>query len=437
MSSNVVELRKVAPTPTEKAPEIEFDDEIYPVERYISQDFMELEWRHLWSKIWIVGGRVSDLKEPGDYLTTEIGKESILISRGTDMKIRAFYNICLHRGNRLVPNEIGHADSLICPYHSWVWDANGVLTHVEDEWDFRQGAPCDKLNLNEIPCDTWGGWVWFNLNKEAAPLTDYLGIFPEHFNCYHFEDWALVMDKTVEVECNWKVACDNFNEMYHVRSVHPQLMAFMDDVSAQVDLYPNGHTRLLVPCFRPTPRLGELDEVTELMAAAMQEWDLDPDDFKGRVGDVRVAMQKRRRELGPERGYDFSDMSDAQLTDQYHYFVFPNLTLTTNALTMSFLRPRPHATDKDRCYFDVQSYARLTEGEEPPERPVHSTFQIGEDSCGLVIDQDVAELKNVQMGMYSDGFEGFWMNQQERRIRWFHTSLDDYVYGPKGDDHLP
>lgn len=432
MSDNVVSLKPIKPTPREKAPEADLGSMSMPVDRYISQEFMDLEWKHLWTKIWIVGGRLSDMPNPGDYVTTEIGKESMLLIRGTDMKVRAFYNICQHRGNRLVKNDIGHFDSFVCPYHSWAWNADGDLTHVEDEWDFTQGLPPARLNLREVPCDDWGGWAWYNLNPNAEPLRDFLGIFPEHMDCYGHKDWAVTFDKTVEVDCNWKVATDNFNEMYHVRSVHPQLMPYMDDANAQVDLYDGGHSRLLVPCMQPTARLGDLDEVTEFMAGNLENWDMNPDDFKGRVGEAREATQQQIRKLAPERGFDVSNLSDAQLTDQYHYLVFPNLTITTGALSMSFLRPRPHAIDKDKCYFDVITLAKVAKGEEVPERPANNTFKIGEDSAGLVIDQDVAELNNVQLGMYSDGFDGFWMNHQERRIRWSHSALDEYVYGARG-----
>src|SRR3546814_17741670 len=82
---------------------------------------MKLEWERIWTKVWLVGGRSDDIKEPGDYICTEIGKESVLIVRQHDGSVRAFPNVCLHRGNRLRPEGLGNAENFRCMYHHWTY----------------------------------------------------------------------------------------------------------------------------------------------------------------------------------------------------------------------------------------------------------------------------------------------------------------------------
>src|SRR3546814_6637529 len=97
-------------TPAWKAEDPELGHDIIPAERYTSEAFMKLEWERIWTKVWLVGGRSDDIKEPGDYICTEIGKESVLIVRQHDGSVRAFPNVCLHRGNRLRPEGLGNAE---------------------------------------------------------------------------------------------------------------------------------------------------------------------------------------------------------------------------------------------------------------------------------------------------------------------------------------
>ena len=115
---------------------------LIPAERYISRDFMELEWEHVWTKVWLLGGRSDDIPEPGDYICTDIGKESVLIVRQPDGSVKAFHNVCLHRGNRLRPEGIGKgAENFRCMYHHWTYGLDGAIEHIPDLSSFPQGCP--------------------------------------------------------------------------------------------------------------------------------------------------------------------------------------------------------------------------------------------------------------------------------------------------------
>ncbi|MFC3215939.1 aromatic ring-hydroxylating oxygenase subunit alpha [Novosphingobium panipatense] len=102
---------------------------------------MKLEWERVWTKVWLLGGRSDDIKEPGDYICTDIGKESVLIVRQADGSIRAFPNLCLHRGNRLRPEGLGNAEKFQCMYHHWTYGLDGRLDHIPDLCTFPRAGP--------------------------------------------------------------------------------------------------------------------------------------------------------------------------------------------------------------------------------------------------------------------------------------------------------
>ena len=155
-------------TPVKAAPKPKMGTQIIPKERYTSRDYMQQEWDKLWTKVWLLACREEDLPEPGDHYVTEIGIESILLVRQKDMSIRAFYNVCQHRGNKLVhsfeqPQEA--AQSFKCKYHDWEYGLDGGFIDIPDLETFPQGAP-DCSGLTSLPCDSWGSFVWFSLNPK-------------------------------------------------------------------------------------------------------------------------------------------------------------------------------------------------------------------------------------------------------------------------------
>ena len=415
-------------TPTEKAPEPYLGTELIPAERYTSEEFHKLEWERMWTKVWNIAGRESDIPNVGDYFTTELGPESFLIVRETPEKVSAYYNVCPHRGNQIRNAGMGHAETFQCAYHFFEWNIDGSYKYVPDENTFTQGVNTET-GLERVRCDTWGGFVWFNMNPDAEPLIEFLDPVAQHLDAYHFEEFAIVADKTVEWPCNWKASVDAFNEVYHVQGIHPQLLEGLDDVHVQIDLYER-HNRYLVPFGLVSPRYPNQDEITESLKGSLRRFGIDPDTFEGSMGDVRPAVQKAAREQATAQGLDVSQMNDDQMSDDYHYYIFPNITLNTHHANFGFFRQRPHATDPNKMYFDVQGYARVPAGAEPPPRPVHSAHKHGEISLGLVPDQDSYNLPRVQRGMNSRSFKGLLINYRERRIRHMNKVIDDYLYGP-------
>src|SRR5262245_59880795 len=149
-----------------------------PVSRYTTQAYFDLEMQLLWPKVWQMACREEEIPDIGDFTTYEIGNHSIIVVR-TQHGIRAHHNVCRHRGRRLC-DAAGHAASFICPFHGFSWNIDGTLRAVPSEWDFPH---IDKKNfdLNAVRCDTWGGWIFINMDLNASPLGEYLGDLPEHF----------------------------------------------------------------------------------------------------------------------------------------------------------------------------------------------------------------------------------------------------------------
>jgi len=427
----VMEAVRKLRTPTEKAPEPDLGSELIAKERYTSPEFMKLEWDRMWTKVWNMAGREQDVANPGDYFTTELGNESFIIVREHEGPggIKAYFNVCLHRGNQLRNPGMGHAETFQCAYHFFEWNLDGTLKHVPDIETFAQDVPVENFHLRQAQCDTWGGFIFMNMDLDAEPLMDFLGVIPEHLDPYHMEKMYIVNDKTIEWDTNWKAAVDAFNEVYHVQGIHPQLLQMLDDVNVQIDLYER-HNRYLVPFGLVSPRYPDQDEITEPLRMMMKGAGIDPDNFEGTMADVRPAMQRGTRETAAKMGMDLSDLNDDQMSDDYHYMIFPNLTFNTHATGFMLFRQRPHPTDPNKMFFDLQNYTRIPDGAAPPPRPPHEHYKHGEISLGLVLDQDSYNLPRVQKGMNSRAYPGVWINYKERRIRHMHKTIDDYVYGP-------
>ena len=428
-------VKRVAPeqspeTPAAKAPDPDLGHERISKERYTSPGFMQLEWEKIWSKVWLLGGLESDIAEPGDFIATEIGRESVLIVRQQDGKVRAFYNVCLHRGNRLRPTGIGSAESFKCQYHHWEYGLDGAFKRIPDLDTFPQGAPPCR-GLVELPCELWGSFVWFSLDKNAPPLREFLDPIPRHLDPYNFHKMALTRDITVEWNCNWKASVDAFNESYHVQGIHPQLMWYLHDLDIQIDCY-DRHNRYLIPFGTWSPRVRRPPGIPDPIKTIMKTAGMDPADYDEPYENIRRDVQQFKRKHGPAQGKDYSRLNDDQLTDDYHYLIFPNVTLNVHADDLMLFRQRPHPTDPDRMFYDIWTLELVPDGKERPERPKHQHFRHGEKSIGLVLDQDAANLPGVQAGMHSAAFEGLWIGSQELRIRHFHKVIDDFVYGPGG-----
>jgi phenylpropionate dioxygenase-like ring-hydroxylating dioxygenase large terminal subunit len=294
-------------------------------------------------------------------------------------------------------------------------------------------------------------------------LLDYLGPVVDFLAPYRFGNMTLVEDQTVHHCCNWKAIIDNFSELYHVDFLHPQHRRMVDCCNDTVHLFTQGHTGLAGRGATVNPRFPIPEEPTDLQAMQLTGLGLDPADFNGRVLDVRRAVQERKREVGRAFGYDYSLYDDDQLSDVWQYNLFPNIILSFTPERCWVMRPRPHPTDPQQCYFDKISLVQYADptmsssssaiagsgsstitgpgrspetesGAKPdgyvrPERDVfdHTAILSGEKTMTITIDQDIELLGGVQAGMNSEAFDTVWLNDDEMRVQHFHNRVDELM----------
>lgn len=413
--------------------------------RYWSPEFMDREWDKIWTRAWLIGGLASQVAKPGDFFTYEIGRESILVTHGEDGRTRAFYNVCPHRGKRLVMEEQGNSKRIACSYHGWRFTHEGTLNFVPCPEDFTGGSPCGKIALEEVRCEVFAGFVWVNLDQQAPPLADHLGPVMPQIELYKMEQMHRTHWVTLEGDWNWKCVQDNFNESYHLPFVHPQTRFVMEQSykDCQFDMYGSqGHARMFMPGSRPARSLrGHTDTVLDMMRSELTYWELDPENFRDDPLRTREAIQQAKRALGAAKGYDFDHFHDEQLTDHFHYTIFPNISFSLKPDGCIWLRADPHPTDPEKCYFDMWYFTWFPENEdryysysmgEEVDRNVpvpHLRGKVGELSCGPGIDQDVSIWSEQQKGLRSRGYRGGHLAGQEARVRFFHDTIDRWLAG--------
>jgi len=417
-------------------------------DRYTSKDFMQAEWDHMWTRIWHVAGRTAELEEAGDYIVHDFMNESVFCVRQEDGSIKAFYNSCRHRGMRLVWDNAA-ADSFQCPYHGWVWGKDGVLAYAQDAHDFPQGNPCGKLTLKELRCATWGGMVWYTMDDKAPELLDYLAPMPDLYDAYPMETGVRVFAMKINLNTNWKFATDNFSESYHTRTAHPQVPPIIDqDVdTARHEMFPNGHGRTVQP-MRPSLSDRLPEGSPQPFDALLRQWDIDPDgypDFETKTMQGWLDLKDAKRRLWKERGYvHYEKMDDEQITDSPHTVMFPNVTISFLPDNWIFFRTEPHATDPNKCTFDLWCMAFPVKGQTEVEsimagiRPLREVeeelrdFDNGRgvpEIEGQIVYQDMMLAEGQQRGMHSRGYTDAYLTGQETRVRFFHEILNDYLEG--------
>lgn len=407
-------------------------------ERYYSKEWMDAEWENVFTKVWNIGGTVADLEEPGDWICHDLAKESILMILQDDGSIKAFYNACIHRGNRLVFSDIGGGKNITCSYHAWQFGKDGVLQHAQDAEDIRGGNPCGKAKLTELKCETWGGFIWYNMDENAKPLKEWLGPLHPILEGYKMESMTRVLNLSAVVPCNWKIIRDNFNESYHLPTLHPELQSFIEDdyKDSVFQTYEDSwHNRMIMKGCQSSMRLDVPNSMQAPLDDMLRNWGLDPEKFEGRSREARPAIQKAMREQGVARGFTALDtMTDSQLTDYHHCTLWPNVSFTMSADGFQMLRTEPHPTDPEKCVFDHWYSMPEIEGRDRVFTPLDERdfeamdkliVNAPEESMGFVADQDISVASSQQIGLHSRGYQGGTLTKQETRIQYFHERLND------------
>ncbi len=201
-----------------------------PKKPYFSSEWAAKEADRLWPRVWQMVCRDEEIPKVGDYLTYEICDESFIIVRTDQDTVKAFYNVCPHRGRRIM-DGCGNAKVFMCPFHGWTWRSDGSLLRALDhkDWDGCPEMSSDDLALDEVLVDRWGGFVFINQDLNAQPLREFLDPAPSYLDCIEFDKMRFRWYKSLRIPCNWKTALEAFNEAYHVSATHSQFLVNMGD----------------------------------------------------------------------------------------------------------------------------------------------------------------------------------------------------------------
>ncbi|MBC6439420.1 MAG: Rieske 2Fe-2S domain-containing protein [Rhodospirillales bacterium] len=189
-----------------------------PKEVYTSQAFHELETDRVFGREWLCAGRAESIPRPGDYLTYRIGAQPIIVMRQKDGSLKAMSNVCRHRMMKLL-NGQGSCRRIVCPYHAWTYDIDGQLVaakHMERTNRFDAG----KVQLPEVRCEIWHGWIYVTLNPRIAPPARKLSKLNAIIADYGAGDYVEVDHQNHVWNTNWKLLCENFMEGYHLPVTH-------------------------------------------------------------------------------------------------------------------------------------------------------------------------------------------------------------------------
>ncbi|WP_231639103.1 aromatic ring-hydroxylating oxygenase subunit alpha [Sphingomonas profundi] len=403
--------------------------------RYTDPAFFALECERMWPNVWQFAAREEELPEAGDYVLYENAGRSYLVTRQPDGSVRAFHNVCLHRGRKL-RTESGWASEFQCAYHGFTWNPDGTLKRIPCRWDFPQ-LDGEDLTLPEAQVGRWGGYIFVKENEGGPTLEEYLAPLPAHFARWRPEDayTSAWVGKVIPV--NWKAAAEAFMEAFHVAATHPQISGFTGDVNSKYNLYGDHVNLTITPFGVLSPMLTGGSSEQEIIDNFLR--------YNGRVvtpgmrldvpdgQTARAAMGAHNRARFAEQfGRDLSDVSDAEVQDAFTYNVFPNFSPWGGVQPTVVYRWRPWP-DVGHTLMEVRLLARAKPGEAATCAPFtliepHESFADHLGQLGTVLEQDMANLPHVQTGMKASKNRRLHLARyQESRIRHFHQTLDKYL----------
>ncbi len=404
-----------------------------PAARYTSPVWADLEVRRLWPHVWQIAGTTDHVAEPGDWFEYRVGPLSVVVVRAEDGTLRAYQNVCRHRGNTLACGEGRGRTELRCGYHRWCWGLDGGLREVPSRKGFGT-LRNDELPLFPVAVAEWAPFVFVNLDPSAASLDEFLEGVPADAEWLGLSDFHCTYDLAVPMRCNWKTLIDGFSETYHVQGVHPEMLPMTDDVNSPQFLW-SRHGRLVQPYGVASPRLraGATDQEifdafvtvmgTRIGKSTTEPAGPAPTVPPGRT--LRDVLADGIRDHMAARGVDLASLATAQVLDMRQYNLFPNATIVAFPDLLQVVKSRPGDTP-DECVMDVLVFERRAPGtvRVPPPR---LTVEPGTVDFGLVIDQDVEALGRVQRGLHQPGLTELVLSGEECRIVNLHRNLEAYL----------
>jgi phenylpropionate dioxygenase-like ring-hydroxylating dioxygenase large terminal subunit len=417
-------------------------------QRYTSREFQEREREAIWMRTWQVAGRVDELAEAGAWKEYRIFDQSYVVVRGKDDVIRGFVNACRHRGNVMCMGSGNTSSRFVCPYHLWSYDLEGHLRGVSRP-DLVGDIDKDEHGLLPVPVDTFAGFIFINPDPNAVPLAEFLGEeVVTLLSPYQLEKMVTVLNVREAIDCNWKVVIDAFQEGYHIQGVHPELLrVIVIDPTTTRYHFPGDHTVAVAP-FEVAHVDGvgpeqQIEGIRELpgtfpgVAMVLPRFEELVDAHRNAEGTLefpqgvtgRFLLQQATRETLTTNGLDVSALTDAQMTDNQGWLLFPNFFMTIRAGEATVITAVPHPDgDPNRCIWHITSYMWLPEEyreafrAEPVEVDVPGSFKYF-----LALQQDYEQMPRQQIGLRNRTLTHMSLVREEVLVATFHQHVDRYV----------
>jgi phenylpropionate dioxygenase-like ring-hydroxylating dioxygenase large terminal subunit len=374
---------------------LDLGTEPVPVETCVSPEFFEREREKIFRRLWLNVGRDEDLPRKGDYIVKDlaVGNASVLVVRGQDGKVRAFHNVCMHRGNRLAWEDKGHCNGMfVCRFHAWAFDQQGNLKHVSDEANFHD---LDKatLGLKPLAADVWQGFIFVNLDlSPSETLLEYLGGLAEHLNGYPFENQPRAFKFGVDEQTNWKVLIDAQNEIYHLPYLHK----------------------------RSFPVFGPRNDHHATRTLAFRRF--------GRHGVYSVEQEKVERPTALEKVVDIlaptTGKADQMIGWFDFYTVFPNFVIMFLGKS-SYLTYNVWPLAVDRSRWEISLYGPAPKN--PAER-IAMEYRV--TRLRDLMQEDGGNHEAIQASLSTGAITHFQFQDEEIQLRHFHKVVREEVLGP-------
>lgn len=324
-----------------------------PAHWYRDPAVLAREAEAIFLQSWQFAGVVHDLPQPGSYFTTSILDQSLVVLRDRRGRIRAFHNVCAHRGHELVSGS-GRARSLTCPYHAWSYDFDGRLKAAGNA-DAVAGFDHGEFGLTEVRTELFANMVFVHLGTGKPPLADLAGDLAREFRdrIPGFDDLVPFRRDSYDIAANWKLVIENFNECYHCPVVHTRAMSESGSVK---------------PSWETEDRGVFSSHVIRANEAAADD-------------------------------LEFKFRADGDIADVHLWSLWPNVCFVARPGASNFQIFHVMPTGPETCHETLVNFGRS----DPPEAPELAVFDFFRDELNP---EDISVVESVQRGLGSRGFRG-------------------------------
>lgn len=364
-----------------------------PNECFTSEAFFALERDEVLAKSWTFAGRKSAIPNPGDVLPVEVaGRPVLLVREAENSEVRAFYNVCPHRGARLISQQCSHRSTIVCPYHAWTYGLDGRLKarpHFfgPDRHDAPNSGQEDRPRLFSIRTASWHDWVFVTFDEETPPFEAFLSPIHSQWAEYDLSRLSFAHELTLEFHANWKLVIENYFDFYHVFKVHPKF-----------------HLALSKSLRQPTIGDGHF--------LHNEFWEEDAESFIPDEADSRPLPWVP----GP---------SSTERRKSVFGVLFPNTAINIHRMDLQFTHFKPLAPNLTRMYrmfYFVGEAATASEYRKARER----TYE----GWAALLQEDLSVCQRAQEGRLCEAYDGGrFAPSWDSAALYFHRLVADTVIG--------